>query len=330
LSTPQRHNKARRYPSVGQPVFRYAGSGSTSFTMTSADDTRRRELRDFLMAHRGSISPVSVGLPAGGRRRTAGLRREELATVAGVSATWYTWLEQGRDIKVSADTLGRIAVALRLTPTDTAYLFSLALVAQPKSPVPERPTGWQQSFQPLLDAFRGPAFIVAPCFDVEAFNRVADRIYRFREHADPLGRNHVWRFFMDPRRGALYADWKAVAEDAVGILRAAYARSVGDPRFEEILRSLMVGSEEFRTLWAEQRTRPLTPEPIRLLVPHFGEVVLSSTRLSVPGRDDYLIILLPPADRASAAVMDRLSVDEEAIPERKSAAPRRSLARRRS
>lgn len=298
--------------------------------MTSADDRRRRELRDFLMAHRNSISPPSVGLPIGGRRRTAGLRREELATVAGVSATWYTWLEQGRDIKVSADTLGRIAVALRLTPTDTAYLFSLALVAQPKSRTPECSTGWQQSFQPLLDAFRGPALVVDTCWNVEAFNQVADRIFRFAESTDPLGRNHVWRFFMDPKRRALYLDWKTFAEEAVGILRVAYARNVGDPRFEDVLRSLMVGSEEFRTLWATQHTAPLTPERVRLAIPQFGEVTLSSTRLSVPGRDDYLIVLLPPADKASAAVMDRLSEDSVPRPARRSAALRGSLTRRRS
>src|SRR5207245_8850499 len=96
--------------------------------MTSADDMRRRELRDFLIAHRSLISPASVGLSTGGRRRTAGLRREELATVAGVSVTWYTWLEQGRDIKVSADTLGRLVVAFRLTPTDLVYLSAAVVV----------------------------------------------------------------------------------------------------------------------------------------------------------------------------------------------------------
>ena len=280
--------------------------------MTSADDTRRRELRDFLMAHRNAISPASAGLPAGGRRRTAGLRREELAAVAGVSATWYTWLEQGRDIKVSADTLGRISVALRMTPTDTAYLFSLALVTQPRSPFEERPAGWQQGFQPLLDAFRGPAFIVGPCWDVEAFNRIADRIYRFAEHSDPLGRNHIWRFFMDPKRHALYGDEKIFAEGAVGLFRSAYARRIGDPRFEEVLHALMLGSEQFRMLWAAQRTAPFTPERVRLLIPQFGEVVVSSTRLSVPGRDDHLIMLAPPADAASAAVMDRLAQDDAA------------------
>jgi transcriptional regulator with XRE-family HTH domain len=289
--------------------------------MNSADDTRRRELRDFLMAHRNAIAPASVGLAAGGRRRTAGLRREELATVAGVSATWYTWLEQGRDIKVSADTLGRIAVALRLTPTDTAYLFSLALVAQPRPPAGDHATGWQQSFQPLLDAFRGPAFIVDRAWDIAAFNRIADRIFRFAEHSSPLGRNHVWRFFMDPKRRALYADSSVMAQVTVGILRASYARRVGDPRFEEVLRSLMVGSEEFRTLWAAQHTAPLTPERIRLLIPQCGEVTVSSTRLSVPGRDDDLIVLLPPADPASAAVMDRLAEDSKAPAARKSAAP---------
>jgi hypothetical protein len=219
---------------------------------------------------------------------------------------------------------------LRLTPTDTAYLFSLALVAQPRSTAPECSTGWQQSFQPLLAAFRGPALVVDPCWNVAAFNQVADRIFRFAESSDPLGRNHVWRFFMDPKRRALYVDWKALSEETVGVLRVAYARNVGNPHFEDVLRSLMVGSEEFRTLWATQHTAPLTPERIRLAIPQFGEVTLSSTRLSVPGRDDYLVVLLPPSDKASAAVMDRLSEDDVPRPPRGSAVLRGSLTRRRS
>jgi hypothetical protein len=92
----------------------------------------------------------------------------------------------------------------------------------------------------------------------------------------------------------------------------------------------MVGSEEFRTLWATQRTAPLTPERIRLAIPQLGEVTLSSTRLSVPGRDDHLIVLLPPADKASAAVMDQLSEDDVPRPPRESAVRRGPLPRRRS
>jgi len=276
--------------------------------MTTTDETRRRrELREFLMARRAAVSPESVGLPSGVRRRTPGLRREELATVAAVGVTWYTWLEQGRDIRVSAETLDRIAVALGLSPTDTAYLFSLADVPRRELPSTERKVALDKGIQRVLDAFQAPAFVVGPCWDVEAFNAVADRVYQLEDHAGAFGRNHMWRFFMDPARRALYLDWEVLADTAVGVLRAAYARRVGDPYFEKLLQALTDASSEFKRLWSAQRTAPLTPDRVRLLVPGFGELHVTSTRLPLPGSDECLLLLLPPADEKSASVMARLA-----------------------
>jgi transcriptional regulator with XRE-family HTH domain len=274
----------------------------------STESRRRRELRDFLIARRAAVSPTSAGLPPGTRRRTPGLRREELATLASVGVTWYTWLEQGRDIRVSADTLDRIAIALRLTPTDTAYLFSLAGVPRADTPGEGngRPAAIDNGVQGVLDAFQAPAFVVGPSWDVEAFNALADRLYRFADHQGPFARNHMWRFFIDPVRQALYMDWNAVAASAVGILRAAYARRVGDPYFDSLVCALTAGSPEFKALWHAQQTAPLTPDRVRLHVAGVGEIHVTSMRLRFSAGDDSLLMLLPPADEASARLMLRL------------------------
>ena len=171
---------------------------------------RRRLLREFLIAKRAAISPEAAGLPRRARRRTPGLRREEVAVLASVGVTWYTWLEQGRGIQVSADTLNRIARALRLTASDRAYLFALAEVSH--QDLEQREETLDENMQAALDGFQaGPAMITGPFFDVEAFNSVADRIFRFADCDGPFARNHVWRFFMDPVRRSLYAEWSSVS-----------------------------------------------------------------------------------------------------------------------
>ena len=144
---------------------------------------------------------------------------------------------------------------------------------------------------------------------MEAFNRIADRLYRFADHADPFGRNHMWRFFMDPARRALYLEWDTVAETAVGVLRTAYARRVGDPYFEALIASLTAGSQDFTRLWTAQQTAPLTPHRVRLSVRGLGEVRVTSVRLRVAGADDSLLLLLPPTDPESAALMRRMARD---------------------
>jgi transcriptional regulator with XRE-family HTH domain len=287
--------------------------------MSTGDDARRRrQLREFLVARRAAVSPESVGLSQTSRRRTPGLRREELATIAGVGVTWYTWLEQGRDIRVSAETLDRIAAALRLTPTDTAYLFSLAGVPRSDSPNAGRPAALTPDVQLLLDAFLAPAFVVNANWDVEAFNVIAARVYRFDDQAGRFARNHVWRFFLDPARRALYLDWEQLVETAVGMVRMAYARRVGDPYFEDLIRALTEESSEFRTLWNAQRTAPLAPNQVRLLVPDVGEIHVTSMQLPLPTWDDHVLFLLPPVDQKSAGAIARLAAAGTSVRKRRS------------
>jgi transcriptional regulator with XRE-family HTH domain len=309
-------------PVVAVLVLALPGYGWSSMP-TAEESRRRKQLRDFLKARRAAVTPQSVGLSPGSRRRTPGLRREEVAAVAGVGVTWYTWLEQGRDIRVSPDTLDRIALALRLTPTDIAHLFFLAGVGRPERPDPQRRVDLDQEVRRVLDAFSAPAFVIGPQWDVEAYNAIADRIYRFRTGTGRFARNHVWRFFMDPDRRRLYLNWDVLAEKAVGLLRTNYVRRDGDSYFEDLVRGLIDGSPQFRELWEAQGTAPMTPDRAHLAVPGFGELRVTSIRLSLPGWDDYVLFLLPPDDERSAGVMARI-----AGPEKKATKPSRGVAAR--
>jgi transcriptional regulator with XRE-family HTH domain len=265
----------------------------------------RDELRQFLVARRAAVSPQSAGLAAGMRRRTPGLRREEVAALAGVGVTWYTWLEQGRDIRVSPQALRRIAEALRLSSTDTSYLFALAGLQHAQTLNPDRSVAVDRSLQVALDAFRAPAFLLGYCWDVEAFNSLADRIYRFNEYSGPYARNHVWRLFMDPTRRAAYLDWDAFARFTVGVFRMSYAQHRSDAYFESLISTLQQSSAQFKRLWGAQETDLLTHRSVRLLVPGVGELNVTSLRFQ-SFAEDRTLILLPPADAESARLITRM------------------------
>src|SRR5215208_587828 len=222
--------------------------------------TRRVELPEFLRTRRRALSPEELGLPRGRRRRITGLRREELAAVAGVGVTWYTWLEQGRDIRVSSDTLMRIARALRLSPTDTTYLFTLC-----ELPPPQVMACVASIPRPVLDvlsSFQGPALVLAPTSDVLASNAFAEALYEFDAFPGPFARNILARGLLDPVRRSLYVNFDETLPNMVGMFRVFYARHAGDPRFEELRTVLMERSPEFARCWHEQQTA--LPNPVLL------------------------------------------------------------------
>jgi len=268
---------------------------------------RRQEIRRFLMARRAAISPDSVGLPGGSRRRTPGLRREEVASLAGVGVTWYTWFEQGRDIQVSARVLERIAQAIRLTPSDTDYLYSLSGV--PRSQLARGSAEKiDQYIQEILDGFEaGPGMFVSPCFDVLAYNRLADRVFEFKDCSGPFARNHIWRLFMDPKRRAMYLDWEFLAELSVGSMRTAQGQMPDDDHFNSLIRDLCDGSQEFRRLWDAHLTAPqIGSLKFGMKLPRFGALHFTSERFRSLESQQLLIFLLP-ADEKSVSAMRELA-----------------------
>jgi transcriptional regulator with XRE-family HTH domain len=262
---------------------------------------RRDELKRFLHARRAALTPEAVGLHTTGRRRTPGLRREEVAMLSSVGVTWYTWLEQGREINVSHETLARIAKALRLSESDTSYLFALADVELPGARLDD--TKIDPRIQLVLDGMEAyPAFIINVRWDVVAFNRLADLVYEFDDFEGPFARNHIWRACIDPRRRRLYVDWTKLFAMSVGTLRAAYASRVGDPSFDALVRELQ-RSPEFVRAWEAHYTEPMAGvAPLRLQSDTLGRLSTHSARFFFADGHEHVLFALPPADARTAAV----------------------------
>jgi transcriptional regulator with XRE-family HTH domain len=217
---------------------------------TPASGARRRaELADFLRMRRASLQPEDVGLPAGGRRRTPGLRREEVAQLAGVGTTWYTWLEQGRDVRASLDVLEAIARALRLTQAERHHLILLGRGEQAppcKSPA-ERVS---PSMRKLIENLGpNPAFIIGRRWDYLAWNDAAVALLGDLGKIPRAARNHAWLTFTDPARREMFTDWERSSRLLVAKFRSDSARHLGDPEFEDLIAALRKSSPEFCRAW---------------------------------------------------------------------------------
>jgi transcriptional regulator with XRE-family HTH domain len=224
------------------------GEGSAAL---AKDDgaPRRAELADFLRNRREAIRPEEAGLPGGGRRRTPGLRREEVAQLAGVGTTWYTWLEQGRDVRASASVLEAIAGALELTPAEHAHLM---LLGRGEEVPPGRAP--KETINPTIKRLvenlgASPSCITGRRFDFLAWNRAHSVVFGDPGELPEGRRNLLWRLFMEPAFRSLHPDWEEGARRIVARFRSEAARYVGDPDFEDLISALQEGSPEFREWW---------------------------------------------------------------------------------
>jgi transcriptional regulator with XRE-family HTH domain len=211
-------------------------------------ERRRAELADFLRKRRANLKPGEVGLPNGGRRRTPGLRREEVAHLAGVGTTWYTWLEQGRDVRASLDVLEALSRALRLTPAERTHLVLLGRGEEPppcKSDERVSPT-----VRRLIENLgANPAFVMGRRWDYLAWNEAAIAIFGDLGAVPKPARNHVWMHFMDAARREMFPDWERSTRLIAAKFRADSARHIGDPEFERLIASLRKSSPEFCRAW---------------------------------------------------------------------------------
>lgn len=217
--------------------------------MRTNGDRRRAELADFLRTKRASLKPDDVGLRGGGRRRTPGLRREEVAQLAGVGTTWYTWLEQGRDVRASFEVFEAIARALRLSPVERAHLILLGRgeEAPPCKPPAERIS---PAIRRLIESLGpNPAYVIGRRWDYLAWNRAACALFGDFGRLPHASRNHLWQMFMDPARRELLTDWEEGSRLVVAKFRVASAEHLGDPSFEELIDALRQASPDFRRAW---------------------------------------------------------------------------------
>ena len=227
--------------------------------------SRRNDLGLFLRARRSALRPLDVGLEDdSARRHVAGLRREEVAKLAGISTTWYTWIEQAREINFSLDVIDEIGRALLLTPHEITYLKVLASDEPPQvcTLTPYVP----EPLRRLVELHReAPAYISTPRLDLLVWNSFMGEMFYYNHEGDVLSRNILWRLFFDPARRHLYTDWEIAARGCVAIFRNTYATYYGDQHFDELL-SVMLEHPEFARMWADWEV--LQPNVPAFLIAH--------------------------------------------------------------
>jgi transcriptional regulator with XRE-family HTH domain len=257
-------------------------------------ERRREELADFLRKRRASIKPDDVGLPNGGRRRTPGLRREEVALLAGVGSTWYTWLEQGRDVRASFDVLEALARALRLTPAERTHLMLLSRGEEPPPPQygAERVSATLRRLIDNLGA--NPAYVIGRRWDYLAWNSAACALLGDLGAVPRAERNHVWLQFIDPARRERFADWPKASRLMVAKFRADSAHHLGDPAFEALILALRKSSPEFCREWKRHEVARSGPGRKEIRHPDVGTMVFEHAVFSPLDEPEQRLALYTP------------------------------------
>jgi transcriptional regulator with XRE-family HTH domain len=248
--------------------------------------TGSNALGEYLRARRELVEPADVGLPVVGVRRTPGLRREEVATLAGISADYYLRLEQGRDRNPSPQVLAALARVFRLDATATQYLLSLSAARPAKPRRPRReivPVGIRQ----LLGALELPAFVENRMFDVLAANQFATAL----SPSIRPGANRLRSMFLDTGEQDLYPDWEHAIGGMVAAFRASIGTDVDDPRIVQLVGELSLASEPFARLWARHDVKPLAGEPARMRHPRVGMLELRREKLPIGDSGGQLLVI---------------------------------------
>lgn len=258
-------------------------------------EQRRRELADFLRTRRMRLSPERVGLTSGRRRRTPGLRREEVAQLANVGVSWYISLEQGLDIHPSKDVLHGIADALQLTSDERYHLFTLAdqhLSLETYEPDEQV----SPSLQRLLDVLTPvPAFIVGRHWYCLAWNVMADYLFQLSHPASPHDNNIVWRTFINPISIEIHTPkWEQVAQKVLEEFRAETVRYVDEDWFKRLIADLEHASPEFRAWWPRHDVRGIADAQKEMMHPLVGHLMFEHTTLQVPTMPHLKVMIYTP------------------------------------
>lgn len=258
------------------------------------DSERRIALGNFLRRLRTTLSPLDVGLPAGNRRRTHGLRREEVAQLANIGPSWYTRLEQGRDIRPSVSVLESLASAFKLTLNERRHLFLLAGESLPPL--------WDSaeekvnpSIQAMLDELNpNPAYVIGRKWDFIAWNKAADAVFTILESSPPHNYNLIWRQFTDPlwRKGS--EEWEAVSQRMIAEFRTSRARYMDDVSFDRLIDDLKVVSFDFARMWQNHEAPRTLDGYKKLCHPVLGALEFEHITLQFPNDPDQRIMIYIP------------------------------------
>ncbi|MFD7015388.1 helix-turn-helix domain-containing protein [Streptomyces sp. NPDC059928] len=298
---------------------------------------RAQQLSEFLQARRARLRPEDAGVPDfGGQRRVPGLRREELALLAGVSVDYYTRLEQGRARNVSSDVLGAVARALRLDGDERTHLHNLARPTTTRKR-PSRPQQVGAEMRQALQALNGvPAYIVGRRLDILAWNDMARTLIADFPAIPAAERNMARLVFLDEAAKGLYPDWDDKARDTVANLRLDAGRHPDDPQLASLIGELSLGSDTFRRLWADHNVRGKTRGKKHFAHPQLGNLNLDYVAMRAPDDPDMTMMIYSAPSGSDAAttlqLLASLSQTQAAVGETRanhgaqSSQPRRSRA----
>ncbi|MBI0551561.1 helix-turn-helix transcriptional regulator [Pectobacterium parmentieri] len=248
-----------------------------------------KALGAFLRALRERTTPEMVGLPASGRRRTSGLRREELAQIARISTTWYTWLEQGRDVSASASALTRLSQALKLEPAERDYLFSLAGVNDPQKQ--NRSTSLDAQVTASLHHIACPAYLLDGCWNMLAWNAPSEQLFAGWLENDP--EPNLLRFmFLNPLARSLVVDWPERARRVVAEFRAESSHYASTESVRQIVMRLCEDSHEFNLWWSQQAVTAREGGERRFHHPLLGDVAYHQQTFHPVGHGDVKLVML--------------------------------------
>jgi transcriptional regulator with XRE-family HTH domain len=275
---------------------------------------RRAELAAFLRSRRERITPEQAGLPPGSRRRTPGLRREEVAQLSGVGVTWYTWLEQGRQINASPQVLGAVARTLLLDQAEREHLFHLADLPDAAAITGGATAGCEQvqpEVQEILDALAPmPASVVNDRFDLLAWNAAYQVLWPGVTGAAPGERNILWLLFTHSECCHPYVNRHEQVAMLVAQLRGAYGRHVGEPAWTGFVRRLSAVSDTFARLWDEHEVASPATYLKLFRHPAYPRLALTTTSLAVQAVPGTRMVVYRPADELTRDAITRLLAGE--------------------
>jgi transcriptional regulator with XRE-family HTH domain len=259
----------------------------------------RRDLTAFLISRRARLAPPDVGLVAGARRRTPGLRREEVAQLAGVGISWYTWFEQGRDIQVSAHFLENLSRALRLDRSEREFLFALA---QHRPPPLTRasPPKVTETMQHVLDSFPHPAHIKTPRWDIVAWNAPMAEVFGDFWDVPEEERNTLWLLFTKPVFRKIMIDWETDARRVIARFRLDFGRSGNDPAFVDLVRNLEQASPDFARWWGQHDVDGYGEGVKRVRHPRLGNIEYEHAAFTADGDPNLRLIIYTPVAAKSS------------------------------
>ncbi len=272
---------------------------------TNGTELRRRELGAFLRSRRERVRPEQVGLPPMRRRRTPGLRREEVAQLAGVGVTWYTWLEQGRDINPSAQVLDAIARTLQFDVHEQSHLFTLAGIST--TTIADQCLNLCPTAQPLIDQLEPfPATVVNARLDLLAFNRVYASFFEDLDAIPVEDRNILWLAFTHPRWREVIVDWDDITGRMVAEYRALMAEHLDDPAWKTLVARLHAASPEFAAVWERHDVQGVESRTKRAMHPTAGLLLLDYTNLWLNQGLGIRIVAFSPADERTRRRLEAL------------------------